>query len=1203
MRLQLVNVLRTSACDVATRVAALALAFGFILPNTACDPADTIKVSTTQDGSSGSLRAAITRANSSRSPVTIELAPGTYQLTRCGSEDRNARGDLDLTLSRALTLAATGNGVTIRQTCAGERVLDGHGDALLTLKGITVTGGSVTSADPDEPAQGGGVRAQGDVTLDHATVTANTATGAAGTAAPANGAPVNAGGAYGGGLFVEGSLLANDSVLSLNVAIGGAGAATTEADGRAAAGGAAEGGGAYVGGGIVFNGGSLTENRVSGGNGGHAPRFAGGGGLARGGGLAQRTSIDIPVSITGAQLTKNVADGGNFGGLDNSASALTDPLPAAGDASGGAIACSGALEAEAITAAENSASGGHGGEGCFLGTCSGAVNCPLGRDCPPGTGQGGALATTGSASVTAGTFTQNRAASGQNNYSCYSAGCSGGVGRPAAGGAIWTQKDLELSAAQFSQNKAEQGAGSGGVDGLARGGAAASDAALTIDGGGYTSNSAVGGHGGAVSGQAVSIVNATFTTNTASGRAGAIAAATLTAEAVTASENTAGGSGGGAIAVSGGATLTRANIHHNTVNSRQISSTTTLAGGGGVRVDGHLALSASQVIGNKGRAGLFLGRVCTDCPATFSGGGIRAGSVLGSAVTIADNEALGQTQLADGAPTIFLPGVSGGGGIAADEWVTLTNATLVGNRTSEPFAVPPVSWVAPPKGAAVYASSIQLVHATITDNLNAPSLETTSLTSYRSVVLAAAPRPICQPGLVVAASGSNWFNDTSCALSGSGDRQESADFLLAPLTDNGGPVPTRLPAAASVLKDQIPTNLCSTPVDARGMTRPQGPACDIGAVEIALAPGTGPTDLALSFTNPPALAVAGQAATWQLTVVNRGNAGSLPAVQIDVPTGVTITRAIASGSAICSTADPVLCIWSGGVPPGGSATITLNAQVGSQVTGDLLWSARVLAPDLLPPLTDDRAELATPTRVDSGMSMSLRFRRDTDQTGQRVTIASVWLHNSGPSNALGTSTQPIQVLFNPAPGVTATALGETRLLGSFPPGDALMAIEFAIGVAGALPARLGSLELRPGANPQAPVPAIEVFAADLELRGFRASGVQAPGTPLAFRYEVTNHGPATAPATQLEVSIDTASYTWTPSRGTVEPASSGPQAVVWRIGALAPGETATLNGSVTGAESWSSPSVYLSSEAIDFNGLNEHATLNLGPAPAGTADL
>ncbi|HEY6560742.1 MAG TPA: hypothetical protein VI072_25870, partial [Polyangiaceae bacterium] len=47
----------------------------------------------------------------------------------------------------------------------------------------------------------------------------------------------------------------------------------------------------------------------------------------------------------------------------------------------------------------------------------------------------------------------------------------------------------------------------------------------------------------------------------------------------------------------------------------------------------------------------------------------------------------------------------------------------------------------------------------------------------------------------------------------------------------------------------------------------------------------------------------------------------------------------------------------------------------------------------------------------------------------------------------------------------------------------------------------------------------------------------------------------------------------------------------------------TLNGSVTGAESWSSPSVYLSSEAIDFNGLNEHATLNLGPAPAGTADL
>ncbi|HMJ13897.1 MAG TPA: hypothetical protein VK524_20910, partial [Polyangiaceae bacterium] len=661
MRLRLVDVLRTSACDVAPRVAVLALALGFVVPNTACDPADTIKVSTTQDGGSGSLRAAITRANSSRSPVTIELAPGTYQLTRCGSDDRNARGDLDLTLSRALTLSATGNGVTIRQTCPGERVLDGHGEALLTLKGITLTGGSVTSTDPDEPAQGGGVRAQGDVTLDHATVTANTATGAAGTAAPPNGAPVNAGGAYGGGLFVEGSLLANDSVLSLNAAIGGAGAATTEVEGRAPAGGAAEGGGGYVGGGIVFNGGSLTENRANGGNGGHAPRFAGGGGLARGGGLAQRTSVNTPVSITGVQLTKNVADGGNFGGLDNTDNALTDPLPPAGDASGGGVACSGALDAEAITATENSASGGHGGDGCFLGTCSGEVNCPFGRDCPPGTGQGGALATTGNASVTAGTFTQNRAASGHNNYSCFSAGCSGGAGRPAAGGAIWTQKDLDISAAQFSQNKAEQGAGSGGVDGLARGGAVASDAALTIEGGAYTSNSAVAGYGGAISGGAVSVANATFTTNTAGGRAGAIAANTLTAEGITASENTAGGNGGGAIAVSGGATLSGSNIHHNSVNSRQISTTGTLAGGGGVRVDGHLAVSASQIVGNKGRAGLFLGRACNDCPATFSGGGIRAGSVVGNAVTIADNEAVGQTLL-PGAPTVFLQGVSGGGG-------------------------------------------------------------------------------------------------------------------------------------------------------------------------------------------------------------------------------------------------------------------------------------------------------------------------------------------------------------------------------------------------------------------------------------------------------------------------------------------------------------------------------------------------------------
>ncbi|HMJ13210.1 MAG TPA: choice-of-anchor Q domain-containing protein, partial [Polyangiaceae bacterium] len=78
----------------------------------------------------------------------------------------------------------------------------------------------------------------------------------------------------------------------------------------------------------------------------------------------------------------------------------------------------------------------------------------------------------------------------------------------------------------------------------------------------------------------------------------------------------------------------------------------------------------------------------------------------------------------------------------------------------------------------------------------------------------------------------NWLSDTSCALSGTGDHEGAGALLLGPLADNGGFVPTRAPAAGSVLIDQIPSAACPTVSDARGIARPQGVACDIGAVEV-----------------------------------------------------------------------------------------------------------------------------------------------------------------------------------------------------------------------------------------------------------------------------------------------------------------------------------------------------------------------------------
>ena len=65
--------------------------------------------------------------------------------------------------------------------------------------------------------------------------------------------------------------------------------------------------------------------------------------------------------------------------------------------------------------------------------------------------------------------------------------------------------------------------------------------------------------------------------------------------------------------------------------------------------------------------------------------------------------------------------------------------------------------------------------------------------------------------------------------------------VLGPLASNGGPAETLLPQIGSPAINAIPTSTCeslqfpgsTTPTDQRGTPRPQGGACEIGAVEVA----------------------------------------------------------------------------------------------------------------------------------------------------------------------------------------------------------------------------------------------------------------------------------------------------------------------------------------------------------------------------------
>jgi hypothetical protein len=78
----------------------------------------------------------------------------------------------------------------------------------------------------------------------------------------------------------------------------------------------------------------------------------------------------------------------------------------------------------------------------------------------------------------------------------------------------------------------------------------------------------------------------------------------------------------------------------------------------------------------------------------------------------------------------------------------------------------------------------------------------------------------------------------TCKFSSSTQDTVGQPLSLSALADNGGPGPTQLPQTTSVLVDAIPPASCQADgaagitTDERGITRPQGAGCEIGAVEL-----------------------------------------------------------------------------------------------------------------------------------------------------------------------------------------------------------------------------------------------------------------------------------------------------------------------------------------------------------------------------------
>ncbi|MQA75353.1 MAG: hypothetical protein GEU88_13590 [Solirubrobacterales bacterium] len=266
------------------------------------------------------------------------------------------------------------------------------------------------------------------------------------------------------------------------------------------------------------------------------------------------------------------------------------------------------------------------------------------------------------------------------------------------------------------------------------------------------------------------------------------------------------------------------------------------ADGGGVLAIGPVTVIRSEIVGNAAVDG--------------AGGGIASDG----AVTVIDS-------------SISSNHASQDGGIAAADRITVLRSTISGNEGGGITGAPgPVAvnvtnstvadnFAAAPSAGIFTEGVTTLVYATVVRNRaqDFPNIDSPALVSFASVVaLPLGSERSCLVGSTIS-HGYN-LSDTSratCGFDAPTDRPSRGDPMLAPLAANGGPTPTMLPLAGSPLLDAIPAAQCradgaaGVTSDQRGVTRPQGGSCDIGAVEVAVPPPPPPNPIPAALSPAP----------------------------------------------------------------------------------------------------------------------------------------------------------------------------------------------------------------------------------------------------------------------------------------------------------------------------------------------------------------
>ncbi len=262
--------------------------------------------------------------------------------------------------------------------------------------------------------------------------------------------------------------------------------------------------------------------------------------------------------------------------------------------------------------------------------------------------------------------------------------------------------------------------------------------------------------------------------------------------------------------------------------------------------------------------------------------------------------------------------------------ISLTNVTMSENSS-------------PNIGGAVWFNAaeplpVSLTNDTIADNSAAPGegggIYNTSMiasgsgaTGVHNTIIAGNGGGDCgDPGVssqvpTAADSGSNLDSDGSCFAGDASSDKVAVDPSLGPAADNGGSVLTDALSPGSPAIDAGSNTNCPA-TDARGVTRPQGAVCDIGAYEFEAA------GLALS-KSAPATAATDVPITYTLKLTDSGPGLSTGTTVVDqLPAYSTLYGANPSQGSCSATGAQVKVTCSlGKVAVGSSATVTIVAAV------------------------------------------------------------------------------------------------------------------------------------------------------------------------------------------------------------------------------------------------------------------------------------